>query len=326
MKPRTAISLLGATSLVTASVLAAQPTTPTPDRPAPSAPAPASVPPADAADFSTRLARLDPSDPLGYFTLGEELADSAAEQSTAARRAGAVSLARRLFVLSAHLASRRPSADNLTLRHSAYLALASIADNTEERRWLRAVASTAEPPRQSVRWEPAPRALAADAGMYDLAVALGRYRSGEFRRVRDALRRHPNAKELLTRIGVDARRADALISLLETDTSRAPQACMRCKGDRVIRTFVDGTFTTELCPQCLGNPAPVPALSSGAFAEQLRVESALLGASPSSWSAQAGVVGFAPVRDIDPAAVAAHYGVDTNAPIHRDGSWWPRDP
>lgn len=314
---------------VGAGALTARPDDPAPAPPAPALPAPAPQRPpaaAEPSDFSARLARLNPEDPAAYFTLAEDIADSAGEQGTSARRGAALSIARRLFVLSAHLASRRPTDDNLLLRHGAYLALASLAENADERRWLLAVASTVEPAHDGVRWEPAPRALAADAGTYDLAVALGRYRSGEFRRVRDTLRRHPDAEELLVRAGVAPARAAALVSLLETDTARAPLACTRCKGDRVLRSFAEGGFNAEICPQCSGNPAPVPPLSAGAFAEQLRIESALLGASPASWSAQAGVVGLAPLRDIDPQAVAAHYAVDTNTPVYRDGSWWPQEP
>lgn len=280
------------------------------------------------AALSSRLAALDPGDPMGYFRLAEEIAESGPAQGSPARRAAALSLARRLLVLSADLCGRRGSAEFRRLRSSAYLALAWLAESPEERRWLGAVASTFEPAPESVRWEPAPRVLEADAGAYELAVALGRYRSGEFRRARDTLRRHPNAADLLARAGIDSRRSGELLSLLETDTARAPQACMRCKGGRVLRSFAEdgGGFVTELCPQCLGNPAPVPALSAGAFAEHLRVEAALLGATPTSWSAQTRVIGSAPLRDIDPGAVAAHYGVDLNAPVYRDGSWVPQPP
>jgi hypothetical protein len=266
---------------------------------------------------------LSPADPLAYFTLAEDFADLAGSATSPDESKRALTEARRLFILAAHTSLKRTSSGGAGLAASAFTALAAIAELPDEARWLRGVAQGVAPAARSVRWEPSPRALAADAGAYDLAVALGRYRSGEFRRVRDTLRRQPDAAALLVRSGLDERQARAIISDLESDSAK-PSGCPRCKGERVIRgprTPDDAKPTVELCPVCLGNPAPTPALTPERFANELRAEALLLGAAPTTWSAQSRIDGAAPLRDIDPAAVAAHYSVDPEASVYRNGVW-----
>ncbi|MBL9120210.1 MAG: hypothetical protein JNL80_09890 [Phycisphaerae bacterium] len=78
-------------------------------------------------DWSTRLAALDPSRPMDYFELGEEVADAA---TTPEER----QLARRLYGLAGTLAPD-------LLGRSAALAQASLADDDRQRRTLLALAS-----------------------------------------------------------------------------------------------------------------------------------------------------------------------------------------
>lgn len=288
-----------------------------------SAAVPAPVPePVKSATAWERRALLTPGDAMAYFTLGEDFADLAtALGGDDAKRA--VGEARRLFVLAAKMSvSRRASADAQTAS-SAMLALASLAETPDEARWLRGVAESVAPTARSVKWEPSPRVLAAGTGAYEIAAALGAYRSGEFRKVRDMLRRQPDAVALMQRAGVDQRQAKAIIGDLESESTRA-SGCARCKGERIIRgarSPEDGRQIVELCPACLGNPAPSPAMTPERFGMQLRAEALLLGAAPTTWSAQAKIDGAAPLRDIDPGAVAAHYGIDADATVFKDGAW-----
>lgn len=292
-------------------------------RPDPEPPSQETAPPAAttfAPDPWSRRASLDLSRPQSYFTLAEDFADLVAVAPSPADAARALAESRRLFILTARLASVRQSGEDSGLASSAYIALAALADNPDEARWLRAVADSVAPPPRSVRWEASPAILAADAGAYEVAVAFGRYRSGEFRRVRDALRRNPEGVALLARAGLTHSEATSLINEIDADSTR-PNGCPRCKGERVIRGVTDAKPTVSLCPVCLGNPAPSPALTPERFNAQLRAEALLLGASPTTWSGQARIDHAAPFRDIDPAAVAARYGIDRGATVCRNGVW-----
>lgn len=82
-------------------------------------------------DWTQRLEALDPGDPIGYFLLAEEMADSAGGS-------GDVELARQLFALSAVLAPDR-------LGRSACIALADLADEQRVRRRYIALASLLTP-------------------------------------------------------------------------------------------------------------------------------------------------------------------------------------
>lgn len=74
-------------------------------------------------DWSEQLEALQPTQPMEYFLLGEDVAD-----------AGETTLARRLFALSAILGTGQ-------LRHSALLALVAIEDDAQQRRRLAALAA-----------------------------------------------------------------------------------------------------------------------------------------------------------------------------------------
>lgn len=290
--------------------------------PQPSAAPEAAPPVAAPVTLWERRGALDATDAAAYFELGEDFAELARTAGGESSKR-ALGEARRLFVLSARIAlSRRASADS-RLASSAMLALASLADSAEEARWLRGVAESVAPAARSVKWEPSPRVLAAGTGAYEVAAGMGAYRSGEFRKVRDMLRRQPEALALLTRAGVDEKQARTILTELESDSAKAT-GCPRCRGERIIkgaRSPEDGRQVVELCPVCLGNPAPSPAMTPERFGMQLRAEALLLGASPTTWSAQAKIDGAAPLRDVDPGAVAAHYGVDLEATVFRNGAW-----
>jgi hypothetical protein len=324
---RSGTRITGVVSFILSALLVAVPSAARQSGPASPAPPTAPTAAQPAAPVATNpwdnRTSLSPAGPLAYFTLAEDFTDLAAAATSPDESKRALAEARRLFILAAHTSLKRTSSGGASLAASAFAALAAIAELPDESRWLRGVAQGVAPPARSVRWEPSPRALAADAGAYDLAVALGRYRSGEFRRVRDTLRRQPDAAALLVRSGLDERQARAIITELESDSTR-PSGCPRCKGERVIRgprTPDDAKPAVELCPVCLGNPAPTPALTPERFASELRAEALLLGAAPTTWSAQSRIDGAAPLRDIDPAAVAAHYAVDPEASVCRNGVW-----
>lgn len=278
--------------------------------PAPRRAEPAEPPPAALATELTRLAR---DNPASYF----ELAELYAQYTTPdARRT-----ARTLCILAAELARKQPATEGLV--RSCCLLLASMADSDDERRWLIAVADGATATPKGVRWGRPPGAgvgAGADPLAYELAVALGRYRAGEFRKVREFLRKRPEAADLLARAGFDPGEAQSMIGQIISETD-ASLGCPRCRGERVLRSTQDNKPVVTLCPVCQGNPAPTPALTRDRFAQHMRAEAVLLDARPLSWSAQLRLDGARPLRDVDLAGVAAYYGVDPQACVRRDGGW-----
>lgn len=298
-------------SIGTASVpIAAAPAIP-PLQPGRAAPAVTTNEPVPEA-LIARLSDLDPSNPLSYFALGEEFAEI--------RNQEARSTARRLYIIALGASRSGGAPEVAPLGRSACVALAAIADSDDERRWLLAVARSAAPPPTDVNWDGALAPSGSDDAGYDVAVALGRYRSGEFRRAREAFRKRPDAAEILVRQGLASSDAHAMFKEVLAEVEGAV-GCPKCRGERVIRGVQDGKATADLCPVCRGNPAPTPALTPERFALQLRAEAVLLNAKPQSWTAQMRLDGARPLRDVDPESVGAYYGVNPAHSRWQDGAW-----
>lgn len=260
-----------------------------------------------------RLSSLRPDAPLEYFELAEELL---ADPLTVDDR----EIARRLFVLALVCSHRsdagpRSSLDPDWLPASACLALASIAQTEQERRWLRAVAGTLAPADARLAVQRQHESRMVDSAAIELSGALGALRFGDGRRAAKILEK-PEVAALLLRyerllspggLPGGAARVRALID-------RHP-ACPECRN----RRFVKDKEGVHLCPSCGGRPGP--ALENEELVGQLRLESLLLNGVQRSWAAQVVADDGAPLRELDVASVTEAYQVDPAKVVWRDGRW-----
>lgn len=289
---------------------------PAAEQTSPRAAAKASPPAFDAAAaHATRLAALDPNKPLGYFELAEEVAQQR-------DRSEARQLASHLFVLALDLSRKQGKAgpDNPEwLPSGACLALADLASNQAERRWLVALAGTLRTSREftdpaSISVAERPRPVEVDPTALELTEALAALRRGDGRR----------AEELLTKPAVwamleqyegllDAGGMAGGAARLRHLAEQSPM-CTVCRGRRYEKT----PRGLEICPACAGRPGPRLTLLE--LEGQLRLESVLLNGSQRSWAAQVVADGGAPLRELDADAVAEVFRVDVNK-VRWNGQW-----
>jgi hypothetical protein len=278
------------------------------------APAPTQRQP-EPAPWDAGLSALDPAKPQEYFELAEEVAADATNP-------GLRELARHLYVLAFEL--DRPKSDapassgRSRLGPSVCLGLAAIARRPEERRWLSALAQALDDrqsPGVAGGQNPIRATGVSDETALSLATAIGLSRSGEGRRAEGYLDR-PGVAELLERYDADATAGSGLAAVVRRAIRDWP-VCPQCQNRRVVRAGAKGEVA--LCDTCRGNPGP--ATSDEELARQLRVESSVLGGGHRSWASQVIADGGAPLRDLDPAELAATYNVDTSMTVWRDGKW-----
>lgn len=311
MRKRWAIAagLLAASMIATAQD-ATPDLPPTSSQPAPVEPVARSGVP----NLSDRLSALRPEFPVAYFELAEEVAYELPFKEGQA-------LARTLYVLAFEL--DRAGGGRTGLSRSACLALADLSTRNAERRWLQAMA--AMEPGQSLRSGPpdAGESSGIDDAPFEMAVAIGWYRSEEYRRARDVMTRE-EAPLVLRRSGVDKDEAEKFVAKLRDRVTRGV-ACDRCRNERVIRRAGEaGRPTLELCPLCRGNPGP--RLDEKDYIETLRMEAALLGCRPASWAGATRLSGGQPLRDAEPDELAASFGVNARATLWRPGTPDPVQP
>ena len=146
-----------------------------------SSPTPSSSP-----DWTVRLQSLDPSTPLAYLELAEEVADQASDEAN-------LQLARHLFGLAGLL-------DTPGLGRSVCLALADLAAESHERERLLAMASLLGQARGATDFAPArsTERFSVDTALA-VSKAFGYYRQGDGSRALAALR-SPGAMDLLKSI------------------------------------------------------------------------------------------------------------------------------
>lgn len=270
----------------------------------------------DLSKYRDRLASLDPSVPLAYFELAEELA---AEERTPEGRL----LARRLYVLAllgpthiepASTTVGRPTAPGW-LGSSACLGLAALAETEQDRRWLAALAGTLAPGDLIQAVQRQTEAAKRNPAALELASAIGMVRSGDGRRAAKLLDK-PAVAALLSRyeglmspggLGGGGERIRSL-------AFKHP-ACSECRNRRSIKS-AEGV---RLCPICLGRPGPNITIEE--TVGQLRLESMLLSGVQRSWAAQAVADGGAPMRELDPEVLVDVYGVDPTRVYWRSGAW-----
>jgi hypothetical protein len=114
-----------------------------------------------------RLQKLDKNDPKGYFAYAEQLADKKFAADPEARY-----MARRLFLIAAHLDGRR-------LGHDAMLRMSALAGTEEERRRCAALAFLLSPEGDAEALKPAPTPKLPAADLQDFQKALQSYRTGQ---------------------------------------------------------------------------------------------------------------------------------------------------
>lgn len=285
-------------------------------------------------DLNRRLESLTPSQPRGYFELGEEVAAEAATESD--RR-----LARDLYILALELSRpAAPSGDgksassappttppaappppDLVLARSVCLALAAMESADEQRRWLIALADSTG---ADLAAEPAQirsTTTSRDPAAFDLASALGLIRIGEGRRAQAILSK-PGVAALLERVdkllssnfggGADQVRRNA----------EAWPSCPRCLNRRYVKEVTSGGgSSTVVCPHCLGTPGA--RLRDADLLAQIRTESVLLSGQARSWAAQIVSDGGGPLRELDIDELARVFSVDPARPLWRNGQWMP---
>jgi hypothetical protein len=276
------------------------------------------------ADLVARLEALSPQRPRDYFLLAEELAQEPHERE-------ARQLARTLYALSFELA--RASGD-AALASSSALGLTELSQRSDQRRWLRAIASVAAPTpvRAGVLSAGGPAdasALAAqqlarieraDEGAeqrvaLDLVTAIGLARVGEGRRAAAFLAR-PGVRDLLRRYeGVlnEGGMADAEASV-QGWIDRWPR-CPTCDNRRILRRGDAG----RLCNECEGLPGP--RLPIETLIAHYRAESMLLRGVQRSFAAQTLADRGEPLRDPEPARLCERLGIDPSLTVFRAGSW-----
>jgi hypothetical protein len=260
-------------------------------------------------DVLRRLGELTPDSPEAYFLLAEEVADGAAtpEEET---------LAKTLYVLAFEL-DRRPGRAG-SLAPSAALGIARIERLDRDRRWLIALAAAIDRRYALPDWTVAAGGTITDEQAYNAAAVLGLARAGEGKEARKWYEK-PGVADTLKRyerlIG-DTGETGALSRL---DKYMDAWPCPQCHNDRTISVPGEKGPERRLCPTCGGNPGPT--LSDDELIAQLRFEAVLLNGIQRSWAAQVIVDQSAPLRDPDPAELAATYRVDPGKPYWRNGQW-----
>jgi hypothetical protein len=266
--------------------------------------------PSTVPQLDQRLAALAPADPKAYFLLAEELASEAI--GTGADRPSR-DLARTLYTLAFELYRARNQPGDGEMARSAVLGLVALTSIEPERRWLAAVGDQVAPVTDKTGAASArlPAAVS-EATAFNLATAMGLARSGEGKRAEQYLSRE-GVRDLLT-----ATQATVSGGADKEPVTRWIEdwpVCPTCKNRRIVTRGAEST----ICPYCDGNPGPK--LTDAQLLAQYRAESLLLRGAYRSWSAQILADDGEPLRDPNPADLAASFGVDPRATLWRKGAW-----
>ncbi|MEM0983190.1 MAG: hypothetical protein AAGI17_04475 [Planctomycetota bacterium] len=256
-----------------------------------------------------RLARLLPSEPAGYFELGEEVAAEASDDSER-------DLARHLYVLAFELASEAEPPMR-QLQSSAALAIADLAGVDRDRAWLRAIARSLTGASGRRDWSLASE-LERPSASVNAARVLGLLRAGDGRNVQRLLADR-DVTDLLQRYSglIYASGPTNLLPRLETEARQWPDRT--CRGRRYITVRENDQTRVELCPVCGGSPGWAP--DDELFMGTLRFEAELLRGVHRSWAAQLSVDRGAVLRDPEPRELARTLGFDTSRRFWTAAGW-----
>ena len=258
--------------------------------------------------FCARAAALSPDAPMAYFELAEEVAYEL--QTAQGRR-----LAMELLVIADAL--DRASDAPVPLGRSVCLALADLSTDSAERTWLIAMARAQMPAGEDRGGvavvmgasTDADRATRARAVRVELAMALARFRATDTRPLRQMLD-SGDAARALTEAGIPQADAAELIRLVNGRIAELRRIRSTDSDGRVVRSLVDGVTTYALDERTGGHPGPM--LAEHELLLVVGAEARLLDAEPDAWAADLEVTRGQPVRDINPASLAAYFGVETD--------------
>ncbi len=253
-----------------------------------------------------RLEALEPSDPIAYFELGEEVAQ---EFQTPEELA----LARELYAIAFDLDRRRDGRYGASIA----LALADLVGVGSEQDWLLSLAHTLDRRLARPDWHHAATAETSFQNTYLAALAVGRVRAGQGREAQELLSL-PEVRSIIQRYGpLLSPIAQPAEAWLLREARRWP--CPECRQQRISKAVDASRGAFVACRVCGGNPGPE--LSTEEFIATLRFEARMLRGIQRSWAAQVIADGGAPVRDPDPAELPGILAVDTRRTLWRDGRW-----
>lgn len=266
--------------------------------------------------YNDRLEALTPDEPLAYFLLAEEVADSA-------QGPGDLLLARRLYVLSIVL-SENSKNDDLTdglefpIAASASLGLAALEPIDSRRRWLRALAGRIDERYAQRRWDMPDEDPSGDAAALLLAEAIGLALSGDGTLARNRFD-DPRVIALLdrTRDTLNRSRSNASATAIQRAAEIWP--CPECGNARIVPDRYEGGNARRLCSTCRGDPGPL--IDKATYIDYLAFQSILLRGVQTTWSTEIAVRGAAPLRDPDVSEIAPTVGFDPSLVYFRDGRW-----
>jgi hypothetical protein len=262
--------------------------------------------------FADRLEQLGPQDPLSYFLLAEEVADTAVNPAD-------FELAKQLYVLAFHY--DRVPGRAATLSASAVLGLAEIERLDRDRRWLLALAGSLDKRYAQPDWNVPASGSISDETAAKAAAAIGLARSGDGRESRKLLE-DTSVMEVLRRYerAIGTTGETGALSRIAKYSQQWP--CPECGNARVVTKPTERGPELRLCGTCRGNPGPK--LGQDEIIAQLRFESYLLNGIQRSWAAQSIVDQGAPLRDPSAEELAETMGVDASKPYWRKGAWVDR--
>ncbi len=264
-------------------------------------------------NLAQRLEALEPSDPMPYFLLGEEVAEEFQSPDE-------LELARTLFVVGFHLDREQGG----TLAPSCAIALARLQGIGHDRDWLIALAHALDHRYATPDWRGAAPDQTSDQDAYRAAVAVGRVRSGHGRRALSLLE-DPRVMTIIRRYEplLSPANQPGAADWLIREARRWP--CPECGFNRINRAIDPSRGAYVKCRVCNGNPGPE--ISQEELIAQLRFEARMLNGVQRSWAAQVIADAGAPLRDPLPEELAPTLGIDPRRSLWRDGSWIapPRD-
>ncbi|MFG0258631.1 MAG: hypothetical protein ACF8GE_12075 [Phycisphaerales bacterium JB043] len=261
-------------------------------------------------DLSSRLESLSPDDPMSYFLLAETIAYERSDR--ASHR-----LARRLLVLAMELDERRGAP--LGLASSVCYALADLAEDAPDRRWLLAIAESRVRASQRVVWNPSAslESRKDELSPDEIAEALAKLRDGNPRDAK-ALSLDSSLPSVLGAYDehLPSGGIARLIEWMSSNTS-----CPECRNRRVSRS---PGGRARVCRTCAGDPG-THLLDRRELRDLLRLEARLLDAQASTWGGDLLLQGNAPMRTLRIEEIAPRYDIDPLDVVFRDGRWTRRD-
>jgi hypothetical protein len=257
-------------------------------------------------DRASRLGALRPDDPMAYFLLGESIAYERADRESHA-------LARRLFVLALHLDEQRDTP--LGLASSVCFALADLAEDEADRRWLLSLGESRVRDAERVVWNPSVslESTEDERRRYELVEAISDLGNGSPREAME-MSRDDEIREFLGGLEVElpTGSVEGLIEWMGQNTT-----CQECRNRRVSR---ESTGLMRICRTCGGDPG-THSMRRGEILDLMRFEARMLGAHAGTWGGDLVLQGSLPMRTLRIDEIAPRYGIDTDLVIFMDGRW-----